>query len=253
MARTSGASGSTSRWSRWSRFTKIIPYRMAHRTGCGAPRGRRRHRYARRSSSSSRVTTTGSPNTVTINESPLWGTAVAKSMKCQPERYAVAISRRKERSSGGVVIGSAPGAVRGRFRVARTGGLRRAPTAVRRYVARLPRQPTQGPEGHDRGESSGKHRAKHSVPHSRLRPHLKVSSSPVEYDDGSFRHVMATQSVHHVPACSGPWGVEIWQHMGHNGHIPMASPNCVLKVSVSTRMRCAQDASPGRRWNPLLA
>src|SRR5690606_14311147 len=71
MVRGAGESDSTCRWSRWSRFTKIIPYRMAHRTGFGAPLGRRRHRYARTSPSSSRVTTTGSPNTVTINVSPL--------------------------------------------------------------------------------------------------------------------------------------------------------------------------------------
>lgn len=34
----SATSGSARRWSRWSRLTKIMPYRTAHRTGCGAPR-----------------------------------------------------------------------------------------------------------------------------------------------------------------------------------------------------------------------
>ena len=33
--------GSTSWWSRWSRLTKIMSYRIVHRTGCGAPRGLR--------------------------------------------------------------------------------------------------------------------------------------------------------------------------------------------------------------------
>lgn len=203
MARTSGASGSSSLWSRWSRFTKIIPYRMAHRTGCGAPRGRRRHRYARRSSSSSRVTTTGSPNTVTINESPLWGTAVARSMKCQPERYAVAISRRKERSSGGVVTSTPRTIVHRNSRVHRDhrpvgvdgSGHHihrcRRPVTVSLITLRAG-EVTQSSECHDGREGGDKHRAKHCLTHSRLRPHLKVPSSPVEYDDGSFGHVVTT-------------------------------------------------------------
>ncbi len=211
MVLMSAGSGATCRWSRWSRLTKIIPYRMAHRTGCGAPRGRRRHRYARTSPSSSRATTTGSPKTATISESPLWGMAVTRSMKCQPERYAVAISRRKDRSSGGVVT-SAPGSTcRGSGTAGGRGVLgHQRPGAVRPNIALRTGEAAQRAEGNNGGEGGDKHRAKQSVTHNRLRPHLKVPFSPVTYDDGSFGHVMATQSVHHVPACSGPWGVEIW-------------------------------------------
>jgi hypothetical protein len=96
----------------------------------------------------------------------------------------------------------------------------RTPGAVGPSVTLRTREATQCSEGHNGGEGGDKRRAKHSLSHSRLRPHLKVSSSPVGYDDGSFGHVMATQSMHHVPARSGPWGVEIWQQMGLRRHIP---------------------------------
>src|SRR5690606_11839691 len=95
------------------------------------------------------------------------------------------------------------------------------PSAVSLHITARLGQADQNSDGHDGGEGGDKHRAKHSVTHSRLRPHLKVPSSPVAYDDGSFGHVMATGSMHHVPARSGPWGVEICQRIRPMRHLPM--------------------------------
>ena len=154
----------------------------------------------------------------------------------------MAISRRKERSSGGVRHVRRPTAVVSHRSVAGTSDAdhrrcprrlpRRppAPAAVRPASLFAPERPPSAPKATDGGEGGDKHRAKHSLTHSRLRPHLKVSSSPVRIR----RWLIQARHGHTIDAsCSCTFRTLGGGDLVTNGTkadtSPCGRPNCVRK------------------------